>query len=106
MIRKHRRKPIQRKRGWVTKKVWKEKYAKYLRTAKWKRKREKILERDNHTCQNKTCGSHKTLVCHHRHYRNVFNERDEDLVILCRRCHDKIHKRRKSKQKRKKYSRV
>lgn len=37
-----------------------------------------------------TCKETKYLECHHRHYDNVECEKREDLIMLCKRCHDAI----------------
>lgn len=67
------------------------------RGAVWKRKREEILERDNHRCQ--ACGVSQTdldesLHIHHIIPRVEFEDQREadkeaNLVALCRDCHNK-----------------
>ena len=46
-----------------------------------------------------TCERTEWLDCHHRHYDNFpENEQREDLVMLCKECHDAItdvHRRRR-----------
>jgi len=38
------------------------------------------------------CSSHDaTLDVHHKTYENYGDERPEDLVVLCRSCHQKVH---------------
>jgi hypothetical protein len=38
------------------------------------------------------CSSHAaTLDGHHNTYENYGNERPQDLVVLCRSCHQKFH---------------
>ncbi len=59
----------------------------YLKSATWKDIRQQVLERDNHTCR---CGQRGYDV-HHKHYRNWGNERLEDLITLCRTCHEQLH---------------
>jgi len=62
----------------------------YLNSAKWKNKRQQVLNRDNYACQ--SCGSIATEV-HHLHYRNFGNEPLDELISLCRECHEKIHEK-------------
>ena len=33
----------------------------------------------------------KELTVHHKHYRTVGNEAEEDLMVVCNECHSKIH---------------
>jgi hypothetical protein len=39
------------------------------------------------------CGARTVLDVHHLTYENVGRERDEDLIVLCRRCHAAAHSR-------------
>jgi 5-methylcytosine-specific restriction endonuclease McrA len=78
-------------------------YDRMLDNPKWKRKREKILERDHHTCQH--CGSHLNLQVHHKYYMRYpdgsyadpWDYPDEKLITLCETCHKKWHKKYKVK---------
>ena len=54
----------------------------------WKIKRERILIRDNYTCQE--CGRKKILHVHHIKYL-MFSNKDKDLITLCKYCHAKHH---------------
>ena len=66
-------------------------YNVFLRSAYWKKVRLLVLERDNKTCQ--VCGSKKTLHVHHKTYEHHFSELEhlEDLITLCKSCHEKEH---------------
>ena len=78
-------------------------YTEKLSDLKWKRKREKILERDNYTCQ--YCGSHNNLQVHHKYYMKYPNGSyadpwdypDDKLITLCETCHKEWHKKYKVK---------
>lgn len=50
--------------------------------------RKQVLEEQPYCA---TCDRTENLQCHHRHYKN-FPEREkrEDLVMLCKECHDAI----------------
>ena len=61
-------------------------YHEYLLSWKWRRKRDKVLERDKHRCQ--YCGNTASDVCHLT-YENVFAEPLSDLISVCRECHEK-----------------
>lgn len=62
----------------------------YLHSSKWNSKRKQRLKLDNYTCQ--VCkASGIPLEVHHLHYRTLYKERLEDLVTVCRTCHQNIH---------------
>jgi len=64
--------------------------AKYREQCEWKVKRTQALMRAGYRCQ--TCGScDTTLDVHHNSYENYGDERPEELVVLCRSCHQKVH---------------
>ena len=52
------------------------------------RKRNHILERDNHICT--ICGSSQKLVIHHKD-KNPLNNQDENLITVCNICHLRHH---------------
>ena len=65
-------------------------YHAYLDSPQWKSKRGKILERDNYTCRH--CGATNTaLHVHHITYERIYHEHPEDLITLCKTCHEKEH---------------
>lgn len=71
------------------KKEWWALYNEYLTTPEWHDLRIKIINRDKNLCQE--CFSKKANEVHHLHYRNVFKEKLEDLISVCKDCHNKIH---------------
>jgi hypothetical protein len=62
----------------------------YLKSDHWHIKRKARLKLDNYTCQS-CLSSGVPLEVHHLHYRTYTAERPEDLVSLCRRCHERQH---------------
>lgn len=53
--------------------------------------REYVLYRDNHTCQH--CkAKNKKLHVHHIIIRKIGGDRPDNLITLCKDCHDKYHK--------------
>jgi 5-methylcytosine-specific restriction endonuclease McrA len=69
-------------------------YRVYLQSAMWLQRRERAVERAGQ-CQR--CGLsryqsrevyHQDLEVHHRNYKHVGCELDEDLEVLCQRCHE------------------
>jgi len=65
-------------------------YAEKLKDPRWQKKRLKILERDNWTCQ--ICHStRKMLTVHHTYYDirlDPWDYPDYSLKTLCESCHD------------------
>lgn len=64
-------------------------YEEYLRTDKWRNKRELVLKRDNYVCQ--ACLTNKATQAHHKTYEHVFDEFLFELISVCKECHDLIH---------------
>ena len=75
------------------------KYRKYLNSDKWKDKRKEILLLRGYKCEK--CDSKKKLHVHHLTYDNIFNEKNEDLQLLCAECHLLEHKHIKKRVKNK-----
>jgi len=68
-------------------------YADYLDTPEWARTKKRMLRRAHGRCQ--VCnGADTTLHVHHRDYSRRGNERNADLVVLCKECHQTFHENR------------
>ena len=65
-------------------------YLVYLDSNEWSEIKDKAMIRDNNSCQE--CGSTNSLECHHLTYENIYNEKLDDLQILCKVCHKNVHK--------------
>ncbi len=66
-------------------------YQTYLQSPEWAIKRNEARERAGHRCQ--VCNSpNGPLDTHHRTYDRLGRELPEDLIVLCRSCHDLFHK--------------
>ncbi len=63
-------------------------YENYLASPEWKQKRDKIIQK-NPFCQE--CKINFAEDVHHLTYKNLYNEKDYELIALCRSCHKKIH---------------
>lgn len=68
---------------------YKIKYEQYLLSDQWKHKSLLCKERFNYRCA--ICNSKTGLHVHHRTYENVFDEKIEDLTLLCMDCHKLFH---------------
>ena len=66
-------------------------YQKYIASAKWKETRRKRIELDGYKC--KLCGSAINLCVHHLTYDHLGNENMDELVTLCKTCHNKLHEK-------------
>ena len=64
-------------------------YADYLRTHHWQRVREAAIDRARHRCQ--LCNYASQLQVHHRTYERRGSEREDDVIVLCKRCHETFH---------------
>lgn len=64
-------------------------YARYLKTQHWQAVRQAALERAEHRCQ--VCNTDEKLHVHHRTYENRGAERDSDVIVLCKPCHERFH---------------
>src|SRR3990167_6427643 len=65
-----------------------QRYLDYLESPKWRAKRQRVLSRDDHECQ--TCLETEQLEVHHKTYDNLFHEPLDDLITLCRWCHEAV----------------
>lgn len=66
-------------------------YREYLRTFHWRRTRELALERAGYQCA--LCPAREQLAVHHRSYLRLGFEQPQDLIVLCRECHETHHRR-------------
>ena len=64
-------------------------YKDYLRTPEWQERRDKALHQANGRCQR--CGNYRDLQVHHKTYERKGEELPQDLIVLCRDCHEKEH---------------
>jgi hypothetical protein len=67
----------------------KDAHAFYLTTDWWAHRRVVALQLDGTKCTK--CDALSNLQVHHKTYKNVWCERDEDLTTLCELCHMKEH---------------
>lgn len=71
---------------------WYEDYQEYLKSDLWKSFREVVLKRAKNTCQKCKNQFHRgVLHVHHLHYKTLGNEGFEDVLLVCKPCHEKIH---------------
>lgn len=68
-------------------------YKEYIKTDHWQHFRSEAVKHFNRTCQ--LCGANDTtLDVHHKTYVNRGRETFNDVILLCRHCHDLYHHNR------------
>lgn len=66
------------------------KYKDYMKSDGWKARRERFIAQHPHgSCE--ICCDKEILVVHHHTYKRVGCELDDDLALLCNRCHGRLH---------------
>jgi len=66
-------------------------YLEYLKTDEWAQKRAVAIEQAGNRCR--VCNGKGGLVVHHRTYDRLGDEHDDDLTVLCSKCHNLFHTR-------------
>jgi hypothetical protein len=66
-------------------------YSNYIRSEEWELFRRTALRHYGTKC--KACGKFKLPQAHHINYRNLHDCTLDDLVILCKRCHEDLHRK-------------
>ncbi len=76
--------------------TWRQRaYRKYLESEAWAVKRGEVLDALKDKCYE--CGSEGGNQVHHMRYASVWgNEEIEDFRVLCRACHKRYHRKRRS----------
>ena len=66
-------------------------YSKYLNSDSWKERRTVFRKAWGNKCV--WCGSEESLHLHHMSYENLGNEPLFDVILLCKGCHLKVHRK-------------
>jgi hypothetical protein len=82
-------KGVNKKRKPKKKRVKPPKYHSYIKSPAWKSKRENALKHHGRCC--KVCGTSQNIGVHHLTYKNLGNEKMEDLTVLCWEHHSEHH---------------
>ncbi len=81
--------PVEKRKSTINKKR-RLSYITYLDSSKWKMFKAKLKMERGDKCEH--CQkSGVTLDGHHVTYERLFNELPEDVLLLCRLCHKKVH---------------
>lgn len=70
----------------------------YLWTREWRSTRRAKLDDVGYRCR--VCKQSKDLQVHHLTYDHVGHEWLEELIVLCRGCHQSVHEQRDAQRKR------
>ena len=65
-------------------------YRDYLRSPRWTATRHEFLKRIGWTCEK--CHIYKVSTVHHLNYDSLGHETPQDLLGLCHRCHERLHR--------------
>lgn len=68
---------------------YKARYRAYLQTDHWQALRQDLFTLRGHHCA--ICSSDDLVDAHHLAYRNLIDCTPDDLMPLCRHCHDLVH---------------
>lgn len=74
-------------------------YETYINSIAWKIKSRVFVGRRGYKCER--CGVaevEKQLFTHHKHYRTLGAEQDEDVEVLCFECHQKADSQRRGRK--------
>lgn len=71
----------------------KEKYIEYINSEKWNLKKLDCLSNPYYGRPYECflCRKNGALQVHHLSYKHLFNENDDELIILCKKCHKEMH---------------
>jgi hypothetical protein len=67
---------------------WRKKYTEYIASHEWREKRQLAFKKWGTNC--KICNCENANEVHHVSYKNLYNETDKDLIVLCHNCHINI----------------
>lgn len=72
-------------------------YQQYLQSFHWKSLRDWTLLSRGHRCER--CGQINQTNVHHKTYKRLWREREDDLEVLCRPCHVAIHRKQRERRR-------
>lgn len=65
------------------------KYSDYLQSGHWRKRRQRAIERAGGHCM--VCRNGRKIEVHHNSYMHLWDEHDDDLAVLCDKCHEIFH---------------
>lgn len=64
-------------------------YFEWMKSPAWRQIRNRKMKESGYKCE--LCGSAKNLHVHHITYENIGHEPLDDLLVVCNKCHKKLH---------------
>lgn len=64
---------------------WRKRYKRHIGSKRWRTTKQRLLLERGACCQR--CGRGPPLALHHKTYERFGREWDEDLELVCERCH-------------------
>jgi phage terminase large subunit GpA-like protein len=64
-------------------------YHEYIHSEAWRARAAEMIRKAGYRCHQ--CGNIGKLQCHHFSYARLGAELDSDLLVVCEKCHKKIH---------------
>ena len=85
-----------------------DRYNRYIASAEWRAKRQEIAEERNFKCEKCGCDVRECgFEVHHKTYIHFGAEKDNELKLLCVKCHKQLHAEVKNRKKKiHKYSKI
>jgi hypothetical protein len=72
-------------------------YSEYLKSDTWKTNKKRLLSSKRFREKKCFCGSTKSVCIHHITYKNIGNEKVQDVIPVCKFHHEMIHNYEKEK---------
>ena len=72
-------------------------YFSYIHSELWRSRASAYKLRIGYRCEH--CKAMARLEIHHLSYANLGNEKDDDLIALCKSCHKEIHAQKQENKK-------
>lgn len=73
-------------------------YKAYISSPEWKIKANAVKSNKGWCCEK--CGSYYArklpLDAHHKNYKNLYRETGKDIMVVCRKCHSDIHRKKRT----------
>lgn len=94
--KREKKRELKLSRGGMSYKKWRGQYNRYIKSPIWSKKRKEAFLFHGKFCHK--CTNTTNLQVHHLTYENIFNEKMEDLMILCKPCHKRVHEKNYKKK--------
>ena len=69
-------------------------YDRFMKSAKWRKQRDRVLARDGYRCRMNRCGAPANTGSHIRYAARIEDTPDSDIVASCKACNDREREQR------------